>query len=73
MTQCEGLEMIGTLGIKPYFNQRNAMFMEEAHRNGIKIWLLSSQLEYENILHINAAKFLASCSQPLNVKGKNER
>ncbi len=49
MTQCENLDLIGTLGIKPYLNHRNAMFMEEVHRNGIKVWLLSSSLEYDTI------------------------
>lgn len=47
--------------------------MEEALRNGIKVWLLSSQLEYETILQINATEFLSGCSQPLNVKGQTER
>ena len=50
MYHCENLELIGTLGMKPYINYRNSMFMEEAHRNGIKLWLLSSFLEFETIL-----------------------
>lgn len=49
------------------------MFMEEVHRNGIKVWLLSSSLEYDTIQQINATEFLAGCSQPLNVKGQTER
>lgn len=73
MTQCENLDLIGVLGIKPYLNYRNSMFMEEVHRNGIKVWLLSSQLEYETILQINASEFLSGCAQPLNVKGQTER
>lgn len=42
MILCENLELIGILGIKPYLNYRNSLFMEEVHRNGIKVWLLSS-------------------------------
>jgi hypothetical protein len=73
MTQCENLDLIGNLGVKQYLNYRNSMFMEEVHRNGIKVWLLSSQLEYETIVQINCTNFLSACAQPLNVKGQNER
>lgn len=69
MQWCETLDYIGTLGIKPYLNYRNSMFMEEVLRNGIKVWLLSSNSEQETILQINAAEFLSGCQQPLNVKG----
>jgi hypothetical protein len=41
MSQCENLDLIGVLGVKPYLNYRNSMFMEEVLRNGIKVWLLS--------------------------------
>lgn len=50
MSLCDNLELIGILGIKPYLNYRNSLFMEEVHRNGIKVWLLSSELEYETLL-----------------------
>lgn len=50
MTLCENLDLIGILGIKPYLNYRNSMFMDEVFRNGIKVWLLSSELEYDTIL-----------------------
>ena len=62
MNQCEELDLIGTIGIKPSLNRRNSMFMEEAYRNGIKIWMLGSLSEATNIIQINAAEFMSSCT-----------
>lgn len=73
MTQCENLDLIGILGVKQYLNYRNSMFMEEVLRNGVKVWLLSSQLEYETIIKVNATDFLSNCQHTHNVKGQSER
>lgn len=50
MAQCEELDLIGTIGIKPSLNRRNSLFMEEAYRNGVKIWMLSNLPESTNIV-----------------------
>ena len=62
MNHCDDLELIGTIGIKPSLNRRNSMFMEEAYRNGVKIWMLGSHSESSNIIQINAAEFTSSCT-----------
>jgi hypothetical protein len=62
MAQCEELDLIGTIGIKPSLNRRNSLFMEEAYRNGVKIWMLSNLPESNNIVQINAAEFMSSCT-----------
>jgi hypothetical protein len=73
LSQCENLDLIGTIGVKRFLNRRNSMFLEEALKNGIKVWILSSTLEYETVTLTNAMEFLYSCTQPLNVKGLTER
>lgn len=62
LAHCEELDLIGTIGIKPNINRRNSLFMEEAHRNGVKIWMLSNFPESTNIVQINATEFMSNCT-----------
>lgn len=55
------------------YNQRSAMVLEEAYRNDVKVWIVSSSNEFKCLIDCNYLKLLTDCNQPFNIKGSNER
>ena len=49
------------------------MVIEEACRNDIKVWMVTSDNEFKSLTDCNYLGFLKDCNQPLNIKGKTER
>ena len=54
-------------------NTRDALLMEELRRNGVKLFLLSTEITAENITDLNALKLFHNYRSPLNVVGKTDR
>lgn len=61
------------MGINKQCNLRNSLVLEEAHRNGIKVWMITDDSEFRSLTDCNYLKFMQDCSQPFNIKGSNER
>lgn len=47
--------------------------MEELRKNGVKLFLLSTDVTQENITDLNALKLFHQYRQPLNVTGRTDR
>lgn len=54
-------------------NTRDALLMEELRKNGVKLFLLSTDVTAENITDLNALKLFHNYRQPLNVTGRTDR
>lgn len=54
-------------------NTRDALLMEELRKNGVKLFLLSTDVSSENITDLNALKLFHNYRQPLNVTGHTDR
>ena len=67
------LDLIGVLGMKNATNTRDALLMEELRKNGVKLFLLSTDVTAENITDLNALKLFHNYRQPLNVTGHTDR
>ena len=67
------LDLIGVLGMKNATNTRDALLMEELRKNGVKLFLLSTDVTAENITDLNALKLFHNYRQPLNVTGRTDR
>lgn len=52
----QNLDLIGVLGMKNATNTRDALLMEELRKNGVKLFLLSTDVTAENITDLNALK-----------------
>jgi len=69
----QNLDLIGVLGMKNATNTRDALLMEELRKNGVKLFLLSTDVTAENITDLNALKLFHQYRQPLNVTGRTDR
>jgi len=69
----QNLDLIGVLGMKNATNTRDALLMEELRKNGVKLFLLSTDVSQENITDLNALKLFHNYRQPLNVTGRTDR
>ena len=67
------LDLLGVLGMKNATNTRDALLMEELRKNGVKLYLLSTDVTAENITDLNALKLFHNYRQPLNVTGRTDR
>ena len=54
-------------------NTRDALLIEELRRNGVKLFLLSTEITAENITDLNALKLFHNYRSQLNVVGKTDR
>ena len=54
-------------------NTRDALLMEELRKNGVKLFLLSTDVTAENITDMNALKLFHNYRHPLNVTGQTDR
>ena len=67
------LDLIGVLGMKNATNTRDALLMEELRKNGVKLFLLSTDVTAENVTDCNALKLFHNYRQPMNVTGNTDR
>lgn len=54
-------------------NTRDALLIEELRKNGVKLFLLSTDSTSENITDLNSLKLFHNYRQPLNVTGLTDR
>ena len=47
--------------------------MEELRKNGVKLFMLSTDVTAENITDLNALKMFHNYRQPLNIVGSTDR
>lgn len=73
LSLAQDLTFLGVLGVVKQTNYRASMVIEEACRNDIKVWMVTSDNEFKSLTDCNYLGFLKDCNQPLNIKGKTER
>ena len=69
----QNLDLLGVIGMKSVSNTRNALFMEELIKNGVKLFILNTDTTAETITDLNALKTFHKYRQPINVVGRSER
>ena len=67
------VELVGIIGFKSVINNRNSLLLDEVRRNGIKVFMLSTDDAQINITDCNAMKLFQELNTPINVTGNTDR
>ena len=69
----QDLTFIGVFGLQVAFNYRDTLLIEDLRKNGIKLYMLSSE-DADNVqTDVNAMNLLEGFTDPIQVKGQTER
>ena len=69
----QGCELVGIMGYKNEISSRNAAVVEEIRKNGIKIFLLSTDGAEETLTDLNSMKLFQDFNTPFNIVGDTDR
>ena len=67
------MKILGTLGLQDVYNTRDALVIQDLMRNGIKVWMLSTDDEIQTVVNCNSMNLLNKESNPLIINGESER
>ena len=56
MQYAQNIELLGIIGFKSVINNRNSLLLDEIRRNGIKVFMLSTEGAQINITDCNAMR-----------------
>ena len=73
MHYAQNVELLGILGFKSVINNRNSLLLDEIRRNGIKVFMLSTEDAQINITDCNAMRLFQDLNTPINVAGTTDR
>jgi magnesium-transporting ATPase (P-type) len=73
LTYMHDMKVLGTIGLQDIFNVRDTLVVKDIIRNGIKVWMLSSDDEIQMVVNCNSMNLMDKDSNPLIINGESER
>jgi hypothetical protein len=73
LSMANNLTLLGTLGLRQSYRERDMLVLEDLERNGVKTWMMSSRHEQTDIIDYNAIHLFENYNPPLRITGLTER
>lgn len=67
------LEILGILGVQKAVHLRNRVVIDDMILNGVKPWIVSTDLEQSHLTSLNSMRVFQGCATPLIINGKTQK
>lgn len=64
-----GLNIFGTIALAKTYNIRDALVLEELEKNGIKVWMVSSEASMRNIIDYESIDLFENYRDSFRITG----
>lgn len=67
------LQVLGIIGIQKSIHLRNRVVIDDMILNGVKPWIVSSEVEQSNLVSLNSLRVFQGCYQPIVINGDTQK